>query len=453
MYCDMLVLWYVSSMYLYVLVCMSKFLQVLQPEFNADILVQCHTVFPTTVNAKIIVHIRTFSFYIFSPNDGQRAHGPTKKCASSPSVTHLVTFAHRKARIHLAVHAVWNGASIAGCYQRHAPHQGSWTLAQSRPLKEVYGTGPPLLCFTLAIVPECVHHIAVTLGFLALLSLSLVGHCPSFQVACQWPWPGSWFAQSPLDCPLTFELMSKICNPDSKCLTMTHINLKCHLLESSSSSSSLRHCCCEASGLDDGASTTVNCSWQSPFLAARHTSCGICELLAPKCFYRRHFRELALEDFAAEWKVWLSQNTDEMSGNEQEDVVNSAAIEVYCLRGAEAPDTQLDQHLLAQCKYWKQCCAYSYVLVLVLDCIGLYWDHIVECIGVSIGKYWKIGMFLVCIGTYRYFIRTKYQYNTANTCQYMYWHVLQYIPIHFRCIWHLLWYVLWHVFSLYLSIL
>ena len=28
-------------------------------------------------------------------------------------------------------------------------------------------------------------------------------------------------------------------------------------------------------------------SWQTPFFTERHTSCGICLLQAPKCFYRR----------------------------------------------------------------------------------------------------------------------------------------------------------------------
>ena len=57
---------------------------------------------------------------------------------------------------------------------------------------------------------------------------------------------------------------------------------------------------------------------------------------------KHHSIELALEDFAAAWKVWLSQNTYKLSDNEQKDVVDSAAAEVYCLGGAEAPETLLD---------------------------------------------------------------------------------------------------------------
>ena len=56
---------------------------------------------------------------------------------------------------------------------------------------------------------------------------------------------------------------------------------------------------------------------------------------------KRHFVESTLEDFAVAWKVWLSQNTYELSDNEQENV-DCAASEVYCLGGAKAPETQLD---------------------------------------------------------------------------------------------------------------
>ena len=75
-------------MYLYVLVCMSKFWLVLQGEFNADILVQCHTVFPTKfqINAKIIVHTRTFSFdFDFQPKRRSELVSDVEQCASSPT--------------------------------------------------------------------------------------------------------------------------------------------------------------------------------------------------------------------------------------------------------------------------------------------------------------------------------------------------------------------------------
>ena len=75
-------------MYLYVLVCMSKFWLVLQGEFNADILVQCHTVFPTKfqINAKIIVHTRTFSFdFDFQPKRWSEMVSDVEQCASSPT--------------------------------------------------------------------------------------------------------------------------------------------------------------------------------------------------------------------------------------------------------------------------------------------------------------------------------------------------------------------------------
>ena len=44
-----------------------------------------------------------------------------------------------------------------------------------------------------------------------------------------------------------------------------------------------------------------------------------------------HSAESALEDFAAAWKVWMSQKTEVLSDDDQEDVVDSAAAEGYSL--------------------------------------------------------------------------------------------------------------------------
>ena len=149
----------------------------------------------------------------------------------------------------------------------------------------------------------------------------------------------------------------------------------------------------------------------SPPFAEGHTSCGICKLQALKCFYRlRHMKrisaESALGDFTAVWKVWLSRSTQELSDDEQEDVVDPAAANVYRLEGSGTSDTPVEEdaggadgaggapdltvpmagariknHNVCIHLYW---CLYWSVFGIVLVCIGLYWDHIVECIGISI---------------------------------------------------------------------
>ena len=51
-----------------------------------------------------------------------------------------------------------------------------------------------------------------------------------------------------------------------------------------------------------------------------------------------------LEGFAAMWTIWqpVSQKTEELSDDDQEDVFDSVAAEVYGLGGAEAPETLVD---------------------------------------------------------------------------------------------------------------
>ena len=39
------------------------------------------------------------------------------------------------------------------------------------------------------------------------------------------------------------------------------------------------------------------------------------------------------------WKVWLTQNTEEPSDDVQEDVLDPAAANVYCLGGSDTSDT------------------------------------------------------------------------------------------------------------------
>ena len=58
---------------------------------------------------------------------------------------------------------------------------------------------------------------------------------------------------------------------------------------------------------------------------------------------KRHSAESALRDFAAAWKVWLSQNTEELSDDDQEDVVDPAAADVYGFGGPETPDTPAEE--------------------------------------------------------------------------------------------------------------
>ena len=45
-----------------------------------------------------------------------------------------------------------------------------------------------------------------------------------------------------------------------------------------------------------------------------------------------------LEDFVLERKIWLSQNTEELSNEKQEDVFDRAAVNVYCLGGSGTSD-------------------------------------------------------------------------------------------------------------------
>ena len=56
-----------------------------------------------------------------------------------------------------------------------------------------------------------------------------------------------------------------------------------------------------------------------------------------------HSAELALGDFAAAWKVWLPQNTEELSGDDQEDVVDPATADVYGLGGSDTSDTPVEE--------------------------------------------------------------------------------------------------------------
>ena len=60
-------------MHVYVLVCIRKYLLVLDCKFNADILVLCLTAFQTMFNAIITVHTQySACILIFGPQDGQR---------------------------------------------------------------------------------------------------------------------------------------------------------------------------------------------------------------------------------------------------------------------------------------------------------------------------------------------------------------------------------------------
>ena len=58
---------------------------------------------------------------------------------------------------------------------------------------------------------------------------------------------------------------------------------------------------------------------------------------------KRHSAELALGDFAAAWKIWLPQNTEELSDDDQEDVVDPAAADVYGLGGSDTSDTPVEE--------------------------------------------------------------------------------------------------------------
>ena len=92
------------------------------------------------------------------------------QCASCPRSTHLVTFAPRMARIHPAIHAVWNGASIASWYQRQASQQAGhrhnpdpWTrLWQVQHLcSNLCCTGPPCPVISLHMHPEQQCHSSI----------------------------------------------------------------------------------------------------------------------------------------------------------------------------------------------------------------------------------------------------------------------------------------------------
>ena len=118
-------------------------------------------------------------------------------------------------------------------------------------------------------------------------------------------------------------------------------------------------------------------SWQSPFFAALHTSCGNCVLQAQKCFIdyvmKRHSAKSALGAFVAVWKVWLSQRLG---------YLRHVGRIGYWLRGRCGRGRLIWQY---QCLYW----AYYYhwhmlaqvlktmicalVSVGIWACIGLYW--------------------------------------------------------------------------------
>ena len=44
----------------------------------------------------------------------------------------------------------------------------------------------------------------------------------------------------------------------------------------------------------------------------------------------------------SQWKVRLTRNTEELSDDEQEDVVDPAAVDVYCLGGSDTSDAQVE---------------------------------------------------------------------------------------------------------------
>ena len=59
-----------------------------------------------------------------------------------------------------------------------------------------------------------------------------------------------------------------------------------------------------------------------------------------------HSAESALGDFAAAWNVWLTQNTEELSDDEKEDVFDPAAADVYGLGGSDTSDTLVEKDQL-----------------------------------------------------------------------------------------------------------
>ena len=86
------------------------------------------------------------------------------------------------------------------------------------------------------------------------------------------------------------------------------------------------------------------------------------------------------------------------------------------------------------CLFWS---VFAVVLVCISACIGH--GSVLDCIGIVLANVLEfvlarieiIGIYLVCICTYNYFIHTKYQFNACqyvlvcigmyfNTCQYFY---------------------------------
>ena len=57
---------------------------------------------------------------------------------------------------------------------------------------------------------------------------------------------------------------------------------------------------------------------------------------------KRHSAESALGGFAAARKVWLTKNTEKLSDDEQEDVIDPAAADVYGLGCSDTSDTPVE---------------------------------------------------------------------------------------------------------------
>ena len=127
--------WYV----LIVLVCMSTCLLVLDRKLIVNIPIWCHTALESTFHAIFTVdtgemtlqntwylpntyqyipeYCRNYCWYcvvyssIFSPHCDRMVRGKDHG-SFQPRLDHVVTFTPRRARIHPALHAVWNGAKI-----------------------------------------------------------------------------------------------------------------------------------------------------------------------------------------------------------------------------------------------------------------------------------------------------------------------------------------------------
>ena len=66
---------------------------------------------------------------------------------------------------------------------------------------------------------------------------------------------------------------------------------------------------------------------------------------------QRHSAKSAPWDFAEVWKIWLAQNTEELS-DEDQDVVDAMEEDVYWLKGPDTPTTPIEEGAGGEGRGW-----------------------------------------------------------------------------------------------------